>query len=1674
MSKTRSKLFAFILALAVFFSSVPGLSTNQAHAASRRGIPKNHLMAPPITSVDLGTYLRVGRFNLPEPTRTSPPPNSLLAQEASAVTYNWDNDTLFVVGDGGTSVVQVTKTGQLIDSMTLAPGPSPQGTDFFDTEGVTYVGNGKFVLMEERYRQANLFTYVAGGVLHKSDAQSVKLGTTIDNIGLEGISYDPLTNGYICVKEKDPQSIFQTGIDFVAGTATNGSPSATSSTNLFNPALANLADFSDVFALSNLPSLSGQPDYEHLLVLSQESGQIINIDRLGNVSSSLTIVSDPGNPLSVADQTNEGLTMDRDGNLYVVNENGGGDSDHPQLWVYAPSSAPNQAPTALTLNNAVNSIPENTSTAGAVKLADIIVTDDGLGANHLSVTGIDAGFFQIIGTALYLRAGTALSSTTKPTYNVIVSVDDPAVGNSPDASANFTLTVTAATGGTASLIVSEVAPWSSGNSPASLRVDWFEVTNTGTATANISGWKMDDDSHSFNTAVSLNGIANIAPGESVIFMETTDLAGKSAAFKTLWFGANPPANLQIGSYNGSGVGLSTSGDQVNLFDGGGIFQTGVIFGASPSGPFPTFDNAGGLNGSTISLLSAVGVNGAFAAANDSNEIGSPGTIGAPTTPVVNITATDANATESGNDTGTLRISRTGSTVGPLTASYTIASGAGQATSADYTPTLTGAATIPSGESFVDIVITPVNDNVVEGSEAVTLTLGDSGSYDVGPNETATVTIADNPFLGVAAGDVDSSSAVLWTRINRAQSTSVTAQVSTDAGFGGLPATFTGATDTTKDSTLKITATGLTPGTRYYYRFIVDGTAETSRTGTFKTAPLANSAVPIHFAFSGDNDGLMRPYALANVIPAQQLDFYLNLGDVIYETASNLTASGPHNGQPWLNSPSVTVSNDSLTFNGIPRAFVAGSPFATQAQLKADYEKKYRENFLPVNVNGQNSLQVLYEAQGNYTTWDNHELGNRKYIDGGAPAGGSVGGATGIDMPSGRGVDARAYTGANTGGSGNVNNVNDAADLLSATDLSNLGGFMNQAVGFQALQNVFLEYQPIADRGTVNAPGDLRANATKRLYSAVNWGRNVLFVNTDSRSYRDIRLKTANAAADDTGPRADNPNRTYLGRTQLAWLKQTLLDAQTNGTTWKFVSISDPIDQLGPIGGALAGTLTSVNADGGKSYMGGYRAERNALLKFIVDNHITNVVFLSTDDHQNRINELYYSPSGQTDLQSSYVKVPYAFSIVCGPLGATGPETITDHSFANIKAIADSVANAQVTAGVDPIGLQNYPGLHSLFRESDPTAPTTPQAVDFYSPDTFNFTVLDVSANGKTLTVSSVGMNSTAQNAGIEYANGPQARTIFSFQIEGLNQTIAFGSLANKTFGAAPFTVSATASSGLPVSFAATGNCSVSGDLVSITGAGSCTITASQSGDTNYSAALDVSQTFSIAKAPVTATAGSGVAIYDGLTKSTGSCVVSGDYVGSLVCVNSPTLFGPDPGTTSTIPIVSGDTLSNFEVTPVNGSFTIGSLEASTEGVETLLNEALANATNKKDITRLKEAIANLNEILAPGLWSPDGNHLACNGAKVFDRDEAAIVQLMLMIRDTTPGISDTTVQAWIKVLVAIDRKLAQTAIAEATDPRRIADALGELANGDNDASHNDYDKAVEHYQTAWRKVKACQ
>jgi len=77
-----------------------------------------------------------------------------------------------------------------------------------------------------------------------------------------------------------------------------------------------------------------------------------------------------------------------------------------------------------------------------------------------------------------------------------------------------------------------------------------------------------------------------------------------------------------------------------------------------------------------------------------------------------------------------------------------------------------------------------------------------------------------------------------------------------------------------------------------------------------------------------------------------------------------------------------------------------------------------------------------------------------------------------------------------------------------------------------------------------------------------------------------------------------------------------------------------------------------------------------------------------------------------------------------------------------------------------------------------------------------------------------------------------------------DQTISFAALASKTVGDAPFTVNATASSGLPVSFSiVSGPATISGSTVSVTGAGTVMIAATQAGNASFSASKTVTQSF---------------------------------------------------------------------------------------------------------------------------------------------------------------------------------------------------------------------------------------
>lgn len=109
-------------------------------------------------------------------------------------------------------------------------------------------------------------------------------------------------------------------------------------------------------------------------------------------------------------------------------------------------------------------------------------------------------------------------------------------------------------------------------------------------------------------------------------------------------------------------------------------------------------------------------------------------------PVITVTAPDDSASESGSDTGTLRISRTGSTASYLTVYISMTGSASNAV--DYNM-IWSSVNIPSGSSSADVVIRPIDNTSCTNDKTVILTPSANSSYILGTPGNAAVTIRDD-------------------------------------------------------------------------------------------------------------------------------------------------------------------------------------------------------------------------------------------------------------------------------------------------------------------------------------------------------------------------------------------------------------------------------------------------------------------------------------------------------------------------------------------------------------------------------------------------------------------------------------------------------------------------------------------------------------------------------------------------------------------------------------------------------------------------------------------------------------------------------------------------------------------------------------------------------------------
>jgi len=223
------------------------------------------------------------------------------------------------------------------------------------------------------------------------------------------------------------------------------------------------------------------------------------------------------------------------------------------------------------------------------------------------------------------------------------------------------------------------------------------------------------------------------------------------------------------------------------------------------------------------------------------------------------------------------------------------------------------------------------------------------SYAILPSDEQMRSMADTtlaPFYhGVASGDPTPGAVIIWTRVTPEIAGTITGtwRMALDTNFTSIVQSGTFSTDSSRDYTVKIDVTGLSPNTWYYYEFTALG--KNSLTGRTKTAPVGGIN-QLRFAFvscSNYPGGYFNAYD--RIKDRNDVDAVLHLGDYIYEYATNIGAP----------------RTDQMPSSEIIRLI--------------DYRQRYSTHRLDP------STRKVHQQYPFITVWDDHETANNSYMNG---------------------------------------------------------------------------------------------------------------------------------------------------------------------------------------------------------------------------------------------------------------------------------------------------------------------------------------------------------------------------------------------------------------------------------------------------------------------------------------------------------------------------------------------------------------------------------------------------------------------------------------------------------------------------------------------------------------------
>jgi alkaline phosphatase D len=514
--------------------------------------------------------------------------------------------------------------------------------------------------------------------------------------------------------------------------------------------------------------------------------------------------------------------------------------------------------------------------------------------------------------------------------------------------------------------------------------------------------------------------------------------------------------------------------------------------------------------------------------------------------------------------------------------------------------------------------------------------------------------------GVASGDPDSTSVLLWTRrppSGGKAAAKLNVEVAEDERFASVVATAVAPVSVASDWTCRVLVGGLKASHVYWYRFS-DSEGSGSRVGRTITAPDVNDDRSVRFVFvscQNVNDGAQNAYRRMifedeQASEAERIGFVLHLGDFIYEIV-------------WYPEDRPQGMYDRRV----------------RDIVRYPHGEKIRDFHIPTTVEDYRVVYRAYlsdpdlqDARARWpfvNMWDNHEF--------------SWLGWQSIQRFNGKNLPAQTRKVA----------ANQAFFEYQPARIAKPSGPSLER--FDPPRVVDAPVTSFDEHGLGQEPNNLAAIGSLKGYRTLRWGRNVELIVTDQRTYRseeptdqpeakplssddfpefisEDAMEIMDAGKTYRGGRPpasirfgtveidnfwkDRPAQTILGAEQKAWFLDRLRNSKA---TWKiWGNTTATLDMRADLQNLPSGVgkpwpengyATSPMGDHGSAYV-----ERGEIYDFVLANHITGFITVAGDRHS------FWAGLAAKSLPPKPF-VPAGIAFVTGSISAPGIVEALEHS-----------------------------------------------------------------------------------------------------------------------------------------------------------------------------------------------------------------------------------------------------------------------------------------------------------------------------------------------------------------------------------------------------------------------------